>query len=144
MIESDFAKELKYIVETATMNGYKEVTIMKLLYKNERKKIENLISLSLIVYDDVRSRYIAKALLFYPQIINIIQNELKKFNAKDACKNFGDLRDVLSKNKVSNHLEKSGIYMYQYKYGNAACIGQHQTKRKLKERAHEYAKDLYM
>jgi hypothetical protein len=78
---------------------------------------------------------------FYPPLTNKLGNELRKFGYKVAYHNNGKLSDQLgsTKDKKSDKMEKSGIYMINGATCDSKYIGQ--TKRKVATRIKEHRDD---
>jgi hypothetical protein len=105
----DYDRELKYIMETARLNGYSREMMEKNYEKNKKKKITNVTSLEPL--DERKFKFIS--IPFYPPLTHKLDNELMKIGYKVTYHNNGKLSDCLGllKDRIKNEGEKSGIYM---------------------------------
>lgn len=138
MKEENFKEELKYIKETAKINGYKEDMINNILKKHSRKKyLKDVTTLN----NDKENEEDIKgwiSLPYYTPITNELSKILKKQNIKTCYTNGGNLRDLLGteKDKENNILRKSGIYRLTCENCEKKYVGQ--TKRCLETRLQEH------
>jgi hypothetical protein len=115
-----FKKELKYIEETALINGYKRGMIMGLLEKHKRKlKLKEMTTLipdrpserKMTKTANGRERNICVELPFYPPMTEKIQKILKQHNINSYYTSRGNLKDIIGKLKDPIPMEeKAGVY----------------------------------
>lgn len=138
MSEMNFNEELKYILETAVMNGYKIDTVNNILKKHRRKKyLKDVTTLK----NEAETKEDIKGWIsvpYYTPITNELSKILKKQNVKICYTNAGNLRDLLGteKDKENNILKKSGIYRLTCEDCDKKYVGQ--TRRCLEVRLQEH------
>lgn len=133
----DFQSELKYILEAATVNGYAETEILKLLEKKKRKK-------ALADLTTLRLEKDEKQQIFIPYFKNVtdhLQNEFRKLNIGVIYQNPGKLGEKLGSLKDQREdLKKSGVYQLDCRECKKPIyIGQ--TKRSIGKRFEEHNTD---
>jgi hypothetical protein len=103
-----FAKEKKFIEETAVINGYKREMIRKLMKKHETRKVtQEMTTLEAEKKDSVKTvrtfngkeRRIFVNLPFFPPVTDKIQKILKKHNINSYYTSNGNLKDIIGKTK---------------------------------------------
>jgi hypothetical protein len=120
---SAYDRELKYIMETAEINGYKKSTIQKLLQKHKNKQALRKISTLKIAPDKITNNYLV--LPFVPDLTHELEKVFKKYDIKIAYESVGKLGDLLGNQKDKTpDLEKSGIYLIKCKKCGKDYIGQ--------------------
>jgi hypothetical protein len=125
-----FDRELKYIMDTAKINGYKNITIKKLLKKHIKKKKLREIT-TLVNEPDKTKNYLV--LPFVPDLTHDLEKVFKKYNIQVAYESSGKLGDLLGNCKDKTpELHKSGIYIIYCKMCQAYYIGQ--SKRRVGKR----------
>ena len=133
MDESEFAAEKSRIHKAATINGYSQEFVNKILRKHDRRKRRRSITTLQPQTEEVRRI----SLPFYPKLSNPITNSLKKQNLHVVHRSENTLRDLLSnlKDKVPPD-EQSGVYRIPCQDCPSAYFGQ--TRRKVKVRLKEH------
>jgi hypothetical protein len=126
-----FDRELKFILETATINGYKTSTIQKLLKKHRKKQALRTLTTLKIGPDKTPKNYLV--LPFVPDITHALEKVFKKYDIHIAYDSCGKLGDLLGNQKDKTpETERSGIYIIKCKKCDKFYIGQ--SKRRVGKR----------
>ncbi len=130
-----YNRELKFIIQTAEINGYKKLTIEKLLKKHRKKQALRKLTTLKIAPDKTTPNYLV--LPFVPELTHELEKVFKKYDIKIAYDSCGKLGDLLGnqKDKIPE-IQKSGIYIIKCKKCNKFYIGQ--SKRRVGKRLNDH------
>jgi hypothetical protein len=133
--DTEYRKELNYIIDTAIINGYDEKSIKKLHKKHKtRQHINNYTTLEQIQPENDKKYF---EMTYYPEITEKMEKIFNKHDLKPAYNSNGKLGDLLgnTKDKIEKD-DRSGIYEVGCQDCPAKYIGQ--TRRKIKVRHREH------
>jgi hypothetical protein len=86
-----FDRQLKYIQETAKINGFENKTIQKLLKKHQKKKILRDIT-TLVNKPEKSSNYLV--LPFAPDLTHDLEKVFKKYDIYESSGKLGDFWEI--------------------------------------------------
>jgi hypothetical protein len=131
-------KELKYILNMARVNGYKEDAIMKLSEKHERKRkwrdfcrLQPIREKKTRKDKDRNGKEIAKNVVipFYAPLTERLEKNLRRQSLNVCYQSRGNLKEIIGKTKKGRSAsEKSGIYEIKCRNCRKRYLGQ--TKRR--------------
>lgn len=141
---TNFSNEYKHLKEIATVNGYNESIVDKLIIKHTRKiKKSNLSTLFTQNrrLDENNNNTERASMTFFPSITDKLTAKFKKKNIECVFSNNGKIKNMLgtTKDKTKTN-EKSGIY--EVKCGNCEAKYIGQTKRSIKVRFKEHSSHI--
>lgn len=140
MSKENFMEELKYINETAEINGFDEKEVKRIYKKQEKKMILRSTS-SLVKKNEEDTNFNNIGIPFYGTLTENLKRRLKKFGIRTSFTNQGKLSDLFETMKDQDRKieSKSGIYMLECENCDACYVGQ--TKRSFETRGSEHLAD---
>jgi hypothetical protein len=142
--QESFDKEKKYILEAATINGYKQDRVLNILEKHQRRKdqkdLTTLIPIKrepLKLTSGQKEKIVFTELPFMPPLSYKVEKCLKSHGINTFYSSQGNMKDLIGplKDKITSE-EKSGIYEIKCEGCDSVYVGQ--TKRKLITRYKEH------